>query len=297
MPNTRIKKSSVCYYFFVFISIVSLITFFNCVNYKVEQNEYAVIGNSLTMQFHTDILSQGVYILAPGDYLIKFKRTLQGIELGDLECLTRDEVMLSIHVSTQFQYIKDQIIPVILKQFDDDDKYKDFLWASMRSSILGTCLEFTALEYYEERTNVDTKIYTDLIANINGKNMGSTIEFFQLVDIKYPQSYIDILHEKQNVKQDLITAENNRATALINANTALMEAERQAKVNIVNAQNYYDMTVYSAKAQESATTDLWNNRAITYSNVVSDLNLTPQLLIEYVKSDVARTSSSLYSNL
>jgi regulator of protease activity HflC (stomatin/prohibitin superfamily) len=270
--------------------MVFLIVLINCVIFKVEQDEYVVIGNSFTMQFHKEILSQGIYFLGPATYLIKFKRTLQSIELGELECLTQDEVMLYIHVSTQFQYEKDSLIPVILNQFDTDLKYKEFLRAAMRSSIIGTCLQFTALEYYEERAKVDAQMNYDLKTNINGQNMGSSIEYFQLVDIIYPQEYTAILHQKQNVKQDLITAENNRATEVINAHTAQMEAQRTANINLVNAKNYYDITIYNANAQKKAVDSQWDNREKTYLTVMTNLGYTQEQLISYLKADVVRTS-------
>lgn len=286
----------------VFGTILSIlfaltIFFLTCIGYSVKQDEYAVIENTFTMKFHDDILSQGMYILHPGDRMIKFKRTLQSIELGNLNCLTRDEVMLQIHASIQFEYVKDQIIPTILKKFKNDEEYKSFLQATTESSILESCLRFTALEYYEERANVDGSMYNDLLTNINDKDIGSTIEFFQLVDISYPPTYIDILHQKQNTKQDLITAENNRATEIVNANTNFIETIRQVKINLINAQNYYDMILHLAKTEENSIINQWNNRNEMFKNIVSDLNLSPEMLIEYIKSEILRNTNNLYSSL
>lgn len=275
----------------------SIILFFTCIGYSVKQDEYAIIENTFTMKFHDVILSQGMYILYPGDQMIKFKRTLQSIELGNLNCLTRDEVMLQIHASIQFEYIKNQIIPTILKKFKNDKEYKNFLQATTESSILESCLKFTALEYYEERANVDSSMYDDLVANVNNKNIGSTIEFFQLVDISYPPAYIDILHQKQNTIQDLITAENNRATEIVNANTNFIETTRQVKINLINAQNYYDMIIHLAKAEEYSITNQWDNRNEMFKNIINDLNLSSDMLIEYIKSEILRNSNNVYSNV
>lgn len=294
MPLT-INKSWIYSCYGVFTLLLGVIFAFSCVGFKVEQNEYAVVMNSWTMQFRDNIYSQGVYVLLPGDQMIKFERTMQNIELGELGCLTGDEVLLEIHVAVQFQYSIDGLIPIILKKFDTDHKYKTFLSAAMKSAILNSCLKFTALEYYEKRATVDSAMFTNLMDSINEETMGSTVEYFQLVDIKYPYVYSNILHEKQNIAQNLITAQNNRNTEIINANTAQFEATRTAGINLINAQNMYNITVFNAITQKNAVLTQWSNRANAYKHIMTDLNLTPDQLVTYLKADVVRTSQQLLS--
>ncbi len=291
-----VSKSLCCAGLSMFVVLVCIIMGIACIGFKVEQNEYVVVVNSYTMHFSPNVLSQGVYILHPGDNLIRFQRTMQNIELGELECLTGDEVLLQIHVAIQFQYVQNALIPIVLKKFDTDNKYKTFLNAIMKSTILGSCLQFTALEYYEKRASVDSAMFNNLMLAINEETMGSTVEYFQLMDIVYPDTYMDILHKKQNTAQMLITAQNNRNTEIINANTQLMEAQRTAEINLINAQNIYNITVFNADTQKKAILSQWNNRADAYKNIITDLGLTPAQLIDYLKSDVIRMST-LISNV
>lgn len=262
----------------------------------VEQEEYAIALNRYTMQFREQVYSQGTFLLAPGDEFIRFKRTVQNIELGEIDCLTKDEVLIDIEVSAQFQYVKDDLISFVMKQFGDDAHYKDFLVSVMRSTILNACLEFTALDYYEMRTVVDARMFKSLSQGMNDNGLGCTIDFFQLVDIKYPLEYISTLHRKQNVKQDLITAENHRATEVIGATTTKLEAERIANINLINAYNVANITMYSAKTQQQAILSQWTNRGSYFKNVLHDLKLSSSQFIEYLKSDVVR-SSHIYSSL
>ena len=277
--------------------ILALIVAFLCINIgSVEQEEYAIALNSFTMQFRDEVYSQGTFILRPGDTLLKFKRTVQSIELGEIDCLTKDEVLIDIEVSAQFQYVRDGLIPFVLKQFGNDENYQDFLVSAMRSTILNSCLEFTALDYYEMRTVVDAAMFKNLVADMNEKGLGCTIEYFQLVDIRYPTEYISTLHQKQNVKQDLITAENHRSTEIIGATTAKLEAQRTANINLINAYNSRNITLYNAHTQKQAIVAQWENRGKYFKNVLVDLKLTYGQFIEYLKSDVVRTSH-IYSSL
>lgn len=295
--NYSIKKSQCGWICATLGLIISLIFVFMSVNYKVAQDEYAVVENTLTMQFNHDILSQGIYILGPFKRLRKFKRTLQNIELGELTCMTQDEVLVDLFVATQFQYDMDSIIPIILKKFGNDHRYQIFLSSIMKSSILNTCLQFTALDYYEKRAMVDSHMFNNLVHEINNQGLGSTVEYFQLVTIEYPLAYIDVLHKKQNIKQDLITAENNRKTAIIDADTNKLEMERVANINLINAYNKYNITMYNANEQQNAILDQWNNRKATYESIMKSLGLTVPQLVQYIKADIVRTTSSVFSSV
>lgn len=272
------------------VVIISGGLFLLLTNYYVEQNEYAVVMNKWTMKFSDNVYSQGLYFLGPGVEIIPFQRTLQNLDLGKTDCLTRDEVLVDLTVALQYQYHEKQLVPFILETFGTEAKYIEFLIGTARSIILNTCLEFTALEYYEIRSAIDAEMFSNLIKNINDKHFGCTIEYFQLVDIQYPPDYITILHEKQNVKQDLITAENHRSTEEIGARTTLLEARRTASINLINAHNVYNMTLYDAQTQKEAILALWKSRAISFNNIISDLGLSYPHFIEYLKSDVVRTS-------
>jgi regulator of protease activity HflC (stomatin/prohibitin superfamily) len=290
----RIKISAlISFCWFVAIVLGGLFLVFT--NYYVQQNEYTVVMNKWTMQFKDTVYSQGLYFLGPGVEMIPFQRTLQELDLGRTDCLTRDEVLVDLKVALQYQYDQKQLIPFILQTFGSEKKYVEFLTGTARSIILNTCLEFTALEYYEIRSVIDTEMFSNLIKNINDKHYGCSIEYFQLVDIQYPPDYITILHEKQNVKQDLITAENHRSTEEIGARTTQLEARRTASINLINAHNIYNMTLYDAQTQKEAIVSLWKSRAVAFNNIISDLNLTYPRFIEYLKSNVVRTSQLITS--
>jgi hypothetical protein len=69
-----------------------------------------------------------------------------------------------------------------------------------------------------------------------------------------------------------------------------MEAQRSARINLINAQNIYNITIFNAYTQKNAILLQWNNRAEAYKNIIIDLNLTSAQLINYIKADVIRMS-------
>lgn len=278
-------------------SIIVLFLLYESFYFTVEQKEYGVIANSFTMQFSNDVLSQGTYwFLAPFSYLILFTRTMQNIEVGELDCMTGDSVMLKLHVAIQFQYdTSKSLVPIVLKEFGGDSQHKDMLKANIRSTILNTCLQFEAIEYYEMRAKADNTMRQNLEQSINS-NLGSDVKFFQLLDIKYPDDYMNALHDKQNVHQALMTAQNDRNTEIINANTQLKENGVDANINLINAHNTANITDYNAIIQESMILADWDAKTNYYLNIKTSMKLTNQQLLNYMKDDV-RKSSTIYVNV
>lgn len=265
--------------------------------FPVEQKEYGVVANSFTMQFDNNVLTQGTtWFLAPFSYLILFTRTMQNIEVGELDCMTGDSVMLKLHVAVQFQYDSSQsLVPIVLKQFGGDLHHKDMLKANIRSTILNTCLQFDTIEYYEMRAKADDTMRQNLEQSINSK-LGSTVKFFQLLDIKYPDDYMTALHDKQNVHQALMTAQNDRNTEIINANTQLKENAVSSNINRIIAHNTANITNYNAGIQESMILADWQAKADYYLNIKNSVKLTNTQLLNYMKDDV-RKSSKIYVNV
>lgn len=66
--------------------------------------------------------------------------------------------------------------------------------------------------------------------------------------------------------------------------------ERVGNVNLINAYNSYNMTLYNANEQRKAIIDKWVNRGIAYKNIMDNLHLSVPQFIAYMKSDIIRTS-------
>jgi regulator of protease activity HflC (stomatin/prohibitin superfamily) len=278
-------------------TIITLFLLYESFYFQVEQKEYAVVANSFTMQFSNNVLTQGVYwFLPPFSYLMLFTRTMQNIEVGELDCMTGDSVMIKLHVAVQFQYDSSKsLVPIVLKDFGGDSSHKDMLRANIRSTILNTCLQFDAIEYYEMRSKADSAMYQNLEQSITS-DLGSAVRFFQLLDIKYPDDYMEALHKKQNIHQALMTAQNDRNTEIINANTNLKESTVNANINIINANNMANITNYNADVQEEMIFADWNAKADYYLNIKTAMHLDTTQLLNYMKDDVIR-SSQVYSSI
>jgi len=211
--------------------------------------------------------------------------------------MTNDKILIDLDISIQYLYQKDNLIPKILKEFGSIDTFNSFLSDRITSSIINSCLSYESEEYYIERSVIDRYIYSELLIDVNNKNIGATIEFFQLVNVKFPTEISTAITQKQNIDQESLTAQNDRNTLLTQENTKLLETQRQANIIIINANNQANITLNQAYTNTQAQNILWTNRVYTYKHIADKLNLNSSHLIDYLETDLISKSNNLFSNL
>lgn len=275
------------------ITMICLLALY--VNYPVEQTEYAVGYDSYNMKF-TKIYEQGRYPIQVGEEMIKIPRTLQDYN-REIKCMTNDKILIDLDIGIQYLYQKDDLILKILKEFGSVNTFDKFLSDRITSSIINSCLSYESEQYYIERSIVDRHIYSELLININNKSIGASIEFFQLVNVKFPKEISNAIAQKQNIDQEALTSQNDRNTLITKENTKLLETQRSANILIINAKNQANITLNQAYTNAQVQNILWTNRAYTYTHVANKLNLNSSELIDYLESELISKSNNLLSNL
>lgn len=262
------------------------------VNKKVAQDEYAVVINSYTKNFGTEILSQGAYTLNVGDEFILFKRTLQDVDnIGEIYCLTSDKIPVKLSVSIQYQLEVDKLIPVVLKQFGNADNFETMISKLCASIISNVCARYSAEKYYLQRGVIDGFMYHELSNEFANMSIGANIEYFQLINIDLPGEFTNIIISKQNVQQRMITAQNQRQSSLIEAQTVLLQTTRTANIKLINANNTAMININQALTSNDTIITQWHQRGLAYKAVKDSLNLNDTSFLAYLKSEIIRIAS------
>jgi len=262
----------------------------------VLQNEFAVEYNTYTCSFD-GILEEGKYSVRVGTELIKFQRTLQDLSLGHLVCLTNDKVEVTLQINMQVQYHEESLIPVVLKQFGNNRDYRELLSSLATSSILNTCLQFEAEDYYSKRAEIDAAMSSDLEKVINVTTVGTDFEFLQLQDISFPAEYSALVLEKQTTEQLEQTLTNDRQNQLTIANTNLFVANNTANIKYIQANQQASTILNEAYTTEQVVIAFWSNRAEVYESVMSNIGFNVSDLIQYINAETMRKSSKLVASI
>jgi hypothetical protein len=286
-------KHFICSFLSLSVCLLAIVLLSVSVNYKVQQDEFAVAYNNYSKQFGK-IYEQGIYAINVGDQLIKFKRTLQDIDISQIDCITQDKIEIRLSISAQYQLNKNDLIPFILLKFNGNDNYNAFISNIVSNVILRQCGLDIAENYYTDRSIIYNKMYDALINEINFSNQsyGSTIEFFQLNNIEFPTTFQNAISSKQVLMQQQITELNNRQSKLIQANTTLFQNQRIGNVMIINATNQANIIINQANITYEIIQNEWKQRAMSYKSIMDNLKLNQSQLLDYLRADVIRGAES-----
>lgn len=271
-----------------------------CVNRDVTQTQYAIGYDTYNMEF-TKIYEQGKHVTRVGEHWTIVQRTLQEMQKNNEECLTKDKVLVDLTLTLQFEYQKDSLIPVLKRLFKDDNNYKQAINNAVLSSVRETCVKFNAEDFYDQRSIIDQQMFSDVRQNvnnatINGKKFGTNVEFFQLVNIGFPPTFSALIETKQQTEQQAQTAINDRESILTQAETGLLEAEREADIIIINANNTATININAARTNATVETEKWGYRAFTYGHVQRTLGFNGTDTIGYIETENIQKARSIVTS-
>jgi regulator of protease activity HflC (stomatin/prohibitin superfamily) len=291
----------------ILIGLAGLITFFvylgNGVNKRVAQNEYAVVKNKYSTRLNGP-MEQGVYNnLTIGDEMFKYTATMQFLDFdatdsvnGYVNCITMDGLSVSLEVVIQYQYKRNEIIPVIWYFFGDEESYTDFLTKTIYGIIYEDCAFFNANDYYSKRNLIEDKLYENVIGQFNKNNSGINVFNVQLKNIIFPDAFVDIISAKQHLVQEIQTQTNNRTSLLINANTTYIQAKQQAEIVSINAYNEANLIEKNSNVTGDNIIYKFQKLGDYFLNVKVNFNFGPGELIDYIYSTYAK-SGTVYANI
>ena len=279
------------------IGVIIIIAFLaTSTNKKVKQNEFAVVYNDYTTNVKK-VLDQGVYTVDFGDKLKYYIATVQYINYDNFNCFSRDGLLINLDASVQVSYNKNYIIPIMWYIFNNENNYKMILHNVVEESVRSACADFMSFDYYTTRQLVETKMYAQLMDNINRTDIHINLHLFQLRNIDFPSSYNSIISEKQSVIQMSQTELNKRQSELILANTTYIQAVQTAKQLLIQAENQKQLILFQANTTANIIQTEFEQKALSYEYIMTQLNLNATGMIDYLESEIIRTSGNMYVGL
>jgi hypothetical protein len=119
----------------------------------------------------------------------------------------------------------------------------------------------------------------------------------QLKNVNLPQEYSDLVELKQSTDQSQTTALNQRAVSLTQANTTLLNAQLQAQIPIIDANQLATINLLNAYAQSNFTYQQWVERTLGLVSIKMANNLNTSGLLSYMRSQIIQNSNGALLNL
>jgi len=292
-----VPTKTVCAYLAGFFGVAGLVLMVVLlaltVNKEVAQDEYMLPINKYTGNLG-EIYEQGRVNLAVGDSMITFQRTVKSYQTT-LNCWSMDELSVQADITVYYQYIKDYIKPILLIEFFDEDYFNQFFYPQIQHSIISTCGNYTAEQFYQDRATIANEMFTNLVAVVSSSASDEPspvkINQLQLQNLQFPTAFTNVLNTKSQTKAQQQTQLNARQTLLTNAQTNQIAAQKQAAIALIQSSQQANQYLAQANATKAVIIDQFEKRAVAFNEAKNRLQLDDWGLLNYIRGEMIRSNN------
>lgn len=261
---------------------------------NVDHSQYGIAYNNHTCTAREDVYQEGKHFIGPAIEMFKYNRIVVTIELsGDrvVECLTFDGIQIILDVTFQYQLVEAELHTVFY-DFGPEYLLQDYIESTARDSVRDTCATKTAQNFYEERGAIEAAMFDALSSDMALAKAHVLIRLLQLKNVELPIELKTAIEEKQRSEQDIDNALNERAGAIINAQTLLETAKVEAETLIVVAEAEASAVLTEAVETSTAITQVFQNRGAVYQYIMMETNMSASTFVhDYLYAVVVRDST------
>jgi len=260
---------------------------------NVSHSQFGIAYNNHTCTAQSGVYNEGKYFLGTATTMFLYNRIVINIELtGDqsLQCLTYDGIQVVLDITFQYQIIEGELHTIFF-DFGEEETLRDFIKTTARDSIRDVCATKTAQNFYEERGGIEQAMTAGLTSDMALAKAHVVIRLLQLKNVELPILLKNAIEQKQRSEQDIHNALNERAGALINAQTLMETAKVEAETLVIVS--IAEATAVLTEAEEKATSikKVFQNRGSVYKFIMEVTNMSSSTFVnDYLYAVVVKNS-------
>lgn len=294
MDETVAKTLSVTFCLF---SIIALTVFIILGFSSLEANEYGLDYSWLSKSVDKIAKSNGLYFLGIGHSFIRFPKTVQLIEFSNstesfeeetshktppIKSRTSDGLEVSLEISFQYS-LQPENLYKLYRRFDTSYKV---IFKNIATDILTeAATNYTAYDFFTERGAIKDYFQRKLNNHFN-ETCYANIEFLQLRRVELPTKFEDAIQDTEVMKQDIQKANAELNKAKVEIETQILTADFHKNATINLAEGEAASIEKNNEAEVESLRKFFGSKIEGLKAMMNRLNLTPEELIDYTKSEV-----------
>jgi prohibitin 2 len=246
---------------------------------KLQSNELGIKYDNIAKKLNKDVLGEGLHFGPPGFYFIIFPSVYQTMEFTDITCLNKDGVVIDLDVSYQFK-ANPRYMKILIDQFKDFDGYKRILLASGKSAVHDACANFSTTDFQTNRGQFQETLRE--IMRDYCESLYCELNDLQVNNVQRPNLFEAAVKDKEAAKENIRVATNERPRLLIQANTELEQAKKQAEIITNNAKTQAKIINNQAETEALSLQYKYEKDLEVYKQVKDTQGLDNDALISYM---------------
>ena len=248
---------------------------------RLQETEIALAYNPIEKKLGEDVYGVGLHAGSPFFRFIKFPSVYKTLQYKDEACVSKDGIMVVLKLDVQ--YLVDQgRVPDLVSQYSTAEKHTEILFWAIQSAVHNTCSQFLITEFQEERGRVQDSILSK--CQKKGESMMTQVVDVQLKNIDIPMEYTMAIESKEQAREDINLAYNERAQLVYEGERRRQESEQDILIMMLNANKTRDVILADATAQGEAAENMLRKEATAYKGVQQELGLDTPGLISYLST-------------
>ncbi|CAD8196714.1 unnamed protein product [Paramecium octaurelia] len=251
----------------------------------VEITNWGLKCNSISKQCDKQIYAPGRYLVGPFNSFFNFPGSRQSIEFSDdkraqsqpLKTRTAEGLTLSLHVSFQYQLIKNEIAQLYAM---GGLNYEATFIRMARDTILQAAGRFEAPRYWTNRRNITEVMQKQLEEEL--KKAHANCVSLQILDIELPDQYEDSIVQTQIEVQKKTMKQFEQKAQMILNDILVMRAENDQEIFAIHAQAQADAFTITQAAQATANKLLLEAETKGYEMIQKNLELSQEEFNQYL---------------
>ncbi|CAD8105788.1 unnamed protein product [Paramecium primaurelia] len=251
----------------------------------VEITNWGLKCNSISKQCDKQIYAPGRYLVGPFNSFFNFPGSRQAIEFSDdkraqsqpLKTRTAEGLTLSLHVSFQYQLIKNEIALLYAMA---GLNYEATFIRMARDTILQAAGRFEAPKYWTNRRNITEVMQKQLEEEL--KKAHANCVSLQILDIDLPDQYEDSIVQTQIEVQKKTMKQFEQKAQMILNDILVMRAQNDQEIFVIHAQAQADAFSITQAAQAKANKLLLEAESKGYEMIQKNLELSQEEFNQYL---------------
>lgn len=287
MADIKIVACGGCCLATVIVGIILIIIGFS----SLEFTELGLRQSWLTSSISDVPYTSGRYFIGPGNSFLKFPNTLQTIAFsehqGDRPALTsRTSDGLELDVDCSFQYqLSSLSIYQLYNKFGPS--YRDIFLNIAIETITAEATHYTAAFWFRNLTTIES-ILEEQMQLVFNTTAFADVTNFQLTSIVLPHPFELEITQTEVQRQQIITANQQRARVEVQKQTEVIQAERQALEININANAVAQAKLLEIRSWIEPFKLQQENQATAYAPLFELLGNDEDQFLDYLGMRIAR---------
>jgi regulator of protease activity HflC (stomatin/prohibitin superfamily) len=259
---------------------------------SVAIGELALDYSALFKSVDRRIYSPGYYYIGLTHAFKRFPYTLQTIEFSldpkshnrPIRSRTSDGLEVMLEISFQYRFMAEKLYDMYMTYGENSERVFGIVAVDVLTDLT---TKYNASQFFYDRGTIGDNMKKELGQTYRSMCF-STVEFFQLRTVDLPDPFEESIQDTEVKKQDIEKAKAERQNILIEWETKVKEAQIQKEVLINRAEAEAIAIVQQNEADIQNINFTQALQAEAYFQLKQQLNLTPVMLLDYIKAKLIK---------